>query len=159
MRKTIGLDVSPLRIGWAILDTDELTDHGTIIFESTEWVTPSMRFDEIEQLADKHEVQRVGMEAVFVGPNKLGSIRAAMALGQVEMAADCVWPNADQKVLTAAQWRRLAGVEGGGKEPVMEWAANVCSSFGVDVPKMQDAADAIAIAYATYRWFDENESA
>jgi len=59
-----------------------------------------------------------------------------------------------QKVLTASQWRKHAGIESSGKEPVMEWARAVCEEDGVDPPGMQDAADAIAIAYATFDWFD-----
>jgi len=154
MTTFLGLDVSPLRIGWAILDTDKLKAHGTIVFESSEWVTPARRFEAIEDTLAEYDVTHVGIEAVFVGPNKLGSIRAAMALGQVEMVCDCVWPNSVQKVLTASQWRKHAGIESSGKEPVMEWARAVCEEDGVDPPGMQDAADAIAIAYATFDWFD-----
>ena len=150
----LGLDVSPLRIGWAVIGENcLLEDHGTITFPPKEWVTPGMRAAAIEDALDERLIDRVGMEAVFVGPNKLGSIRAAMALGQVESICDYLWPDADQKILTAAQWRSHCGIEQGGKEPVMRWASDLCNDSDVGLPETQDAADAIAIAFATMRWF------
>lgn len=153
--RTLGLDVSPLRIGWAITgEADDLPKHGTIHFKSGDWVDPGMRFDAMENILECEEVDRIGLEAVFVGPNKLGSIRAAMALGQIEMVCSCMFPNARQKVLTAAQWRSLAGVVGSGKDGVMDWAHDYTEG---DTPADQDAADALAISVAAARWFDENE--
>jgi hypothetical protein len=150
----LGLDVSPLRIGWAVVDAGdddaEILDHGVIIFDSKEWVTPGMRSDKLEDLSEKHtSIDMIGLEAVFVGPNKLGSIRAAMALGQVESICDYLWPDAEQKILTATQWRAACGIAQGGKQGVMEWAVNACENDDVHPPENQDAADAIAIAWAT----------
>ena len=156
--KTLGLDVSPLRIGWAIVNDDLVVDHDTITFKQSEWVTPGMRSEALEDALDSIEdIHQIGLEAVFVGPNKLGSIRAAMALGQVESICDYLWPSADQKILTAAQWRSHCGITQGGKEPVMEWARSICKDSDADAPATQDAADAVAIAYATMRWFSEAE--
>ena len=150
---TLGLDVSPLRIGWAVYDNDALTDHGTITFNTNDWVTPGMRSDAIEDTLDKYTIDQVAAEAVFVGINKLGSIRAAMALGQVESICDYLWPEAPQKILTATQWRKLCDISQGGKKPVMDWALAKCDEHGLAKPDTQDAADAIAIAYAGYLWF------
>ena len=153
----VGLDVSPLRIGWSILhQTEGIQDKGTIHFHKDEWVTPGRRWEAMEERFEKwmnSDVHIVGLEAVFVGPNKLGSIRAAMALGQVEMIADNFWPDARQKILTAAQWRSLCGIEGGGKVPVMEWAVEFCADGGWDAPADQDEADALAIAHAAEQWW------
>ena len=151
---SLGLDVSPLRIGWGIIraegDDYFLIDHGVILFKEKEWVTPGMRADEVERIADKHpDIHKVGIEAVFVGPNKLGSIRAAYAVGQLEAICEAAWPDADQKILTATQWRSLCGIKQGGKDPVMEWAIGCCHDNGSVPPANQDAADAIAIAWAT----------
>lgn len=154
---SLGLDVSPLRIGWAVIhinnttdDGHELLDHGVIIFDKDEWVTPGLRADEMEKIADKHPtISHIGIEAVFVGPNKLGSIRAAYAVGQLEAICEAAWPDAEQKILTATQWRSACGIRQGGKEPVMEWALAYCKENDSDRPENQDAADAIAIAYAT----------
>ena len=151
---SLGLDVSPLRIGWGIIRAEEddyfLIDHGVILFKEKEWVTPGMRADEVERIADKHpDIHKVGIEAVFVGPNKLGSIRAAYAVGQLEAICEAAWPEADQKILTATQWRSLCGIKQGGKEPVMEWAVSCCRDNDSVPPANQDAADAIAIAWAT----------
>ena len=154
---TLGLDVSPLRIGWAIVTDDTCEDNGVITFPNDEWITPGMRAEAIEDKLENHKVDRIGLEAVFVGPNKLGSIRAAMALGQVESICDYLWPDASQRVLTAAQWRRLAGVPSGGKASVMEWAQARCRKHKAPQPVNQDAADAIAIAYAACEWFSANE--
>ena len=151
---SLGLDVSPLRIGWGNIRAEEddyfLIDHGVILFKEKEWVTPGMRADEVERIADKHpDIHKVGIEAVFVGPNKLGSIRAAYAVGQLEAICEAAWPEADQKILTATQWRSLCGIKQGGKEPVMEWAIGCCHDNDSVPPANQDAADAIAIAWAT----------
>jgi Holliday junction resolvasome RuvABC endonuclease subunit len=111
----------------------------------------------IEGLHEKYETEpkAIGLEAVFIGPNKLGSVRAAMALGQLESILDYEWPDAAQKVLTAAQWRKLCGIQQGGKQPVMEWALNFAGPHKSKLYKVadsQDTADAIAIAYATCQW-------
>lgn len=154
----LGLDVSPLRIGWAVItDTNELVNHGVIIFPSKEWVTPAMRADALEDALDSYTFDMIGAEAVFVGVNRLGSIRAAMALGQVESICDYLWPDANQKILTATQWRNLCGITQGGKAPVMEWATTYCHDHDSHTPENQDAADAIAIAHATVLWFDAND--
>lgn len=154
--KIIGLDVSPLRIGWAYYADNKLEDHGVILFDSDEWITPGMRAEAMEDTLAKYEgTNGVGMEAVFVGPNKLGSIRAAMALGQIESISDYLWPDAKQKVLTATQWRSACGIQQGGKQPVWEWATERTITDGVHAPENQDAADAIAIGHATCLWFDK----
>lgn len=144
----LGLDVSPLRIGWAVI-SDEFLDHGVIIFDKDEWVTPGMRSDALEDLSDKYpRIDIVALEAVFVGPNKIGSIRAAMALGQVESICDYLWPDANQKILTATQWRSACELPMSGKAGVKSWAIATCIEAGVHAPQNQDACDAIAIATA-----------
>lgn len=153
---TLGLDVSPLRIGWAVLNDTELTNHGTIFFNPKEWVTPGKRADAIEDAIADEKVTQIGAEAVFVGANRLGSIRAAMALGQVESICDYLWPDAPQKILTATQWRNLCDIQQGGKQPVMEWATRFCEDNDIHLPDNQDAADAIAIAFGAMRWFANN---
>lgn len=154
---TLGLDVSPLRIGWAVVTDNKITNHGTITFPNDEWITPGMRAEAIEDTLDAYKITRIGLEAVFVGPNKLGSIRAAMALGQVESICDYLWPDASQRILTAAQWRRLASIPQGGKQSVMEWAQAVCKKHKAGEITGQDAADAVAIALATDAWHEEND--
>ncbi|CAB4187317.1 hypothetical protein UFOVP1158_9 [uncultured Caudovirales phage] len=152
-RLAVGLDVSTLRIGWGIVTEDlEPVAHGAIFFKRGQWVTPGMRAETMEDALENFDVDLIGLEAVFVGINKLGSIRAAMALGQVESIADYLWPDSEQKVLTATQWRAACGIPQGGKEPVMEWAVNLCNKYEVGLPESQDAADAIGIAYATIVW-------
>ena len=156
--RTLGLDVSPLRIGWAVVTDDPGdTECGTITFKKDQWVTPGDRAEAIEDLLVDQSIKGIGLEAVFVGPNKLGSIRAAMALGQVESICDYLWPDARQKVLTASQWRSICGIEQGGKEPVMRWSTDHCANADRPLPDSQDAADAVAIAYAANQWFADND--
>jgi Holliday junction resolvasome RuvABC endonuclease subunit len=166
--KYLGFDVSPLRIGAALVDAGgkRITpiNTKTITFPKDAWVTPSMRADAIESLSefffpdeeDGADVKGIGLEAVFIGPNKLGSIRAAMALGQVEMACAFEWVIAKQKVMTATQWRSLCGISQGGKQPVMDWALDQCERMYAP-PEDQDSADALAIAYAAAKWFADND--
>lgn len=116
----------------------------------------------MEDLRERHKLDPsvIGLEAVFVGPNKLGSIRAAMALGQVESVCDYEWPEARQKVLTAAQWRKYCGIEQRGKAGVMEWARAYAILHGADHLSLdQDAADALAIAYAAMMWDSDDDAA
>jgi len=162
----LGLDVSPLRIGIAAVEyraeSMNFRFAETHTFPSNEWVQPSHRAEVIEAWNDKYEInpEVVGMEAVFIGPNKRGSILAAMALGQVEMICDNEWPDADQKVLTAAQWRKLCGIQQGGKQPVMDWALNFAGpnkDVIYKISESQDSADAIAIAYATAIWDNQDD--
>ena len=164
MTTYLGLDVSPLRIGAASIDTDgimwRLNRAETYKFNKDEWVSPAHRAEAIEHLHEKHNDKplAIGLEAVFIGPNKLGSIRAAMALGQIESICDYEWPDATQKILTAAQWRRYCGIKQGGKEPVMEWALNIVDDwYDGDLALDQDSADAIAIAYAVAMWDMEDD--
>lgn len=161
MTTYMGFDVSPLRIGAAAVENKlgeiSLRWAETFTFDSDEWIRPGDRADVIEAWGEKYEntPEVIGLEAVFIGPNKLGSIRAAMALGQVEMALDNEYPEAAQKILTAAQWRKYCGIQQGGKRPVMEWARAFAGENGAKLWKVadsQDTADAIAIAYATCKW-------
>ena len=155
MRQYLGLDVAPLRIGWAVVSENagviKPIAHGTHLFDKKEWIVPSMRAEAMEDLHDAHKIEPagIGMEAVYVGINKLGSIRAAMALGQIESICDYEWPDAEQKVLTATQWRKVCGIPQGGKPPVLAWA----EAYTGETIDSQDDADALAIAYATAMWF------
>lgn len=158
MKQYLGLDVSPLRIGAALWEANDsecaLLWSETHTFDPKDWITPGMRAEVIEALHERRECEPdlVAMEAVFVGPNKLGAIRAAMALGQVESICDYEWEDARQKILTATQWRSLCSIPQGGKTPVMGWATRAAQEHGVDAPADQDAADAICIAYAAWKW-------
>ena len=160
----MGFDISPLRIGVATVqrrsDKISLRWATTLRFDPDEWITPATRAEVIEGLHEKYETEpeAIGLEAVFIGPNKLGSVRAAMALGQLESILDYEWPDAAQKILTAAQWRKLCGIQQGGKQPVMDWAisfAGAHKSKLYKVDESQDTADAIAIAYATAEYFTQ----
>jgi Holliday junction resolvasome RuvABC endonuclease subunit len=162
-KQYLGIDASPLRIGAALITANGsefvLEWHETITLDDEKWITPADRADAFEDLQERRDMFRpdmIGMEAVFVGANRLGAVRAAMALGQIESICDYLWPDAKQKILTATQWRRLCGIQQGGKAPVMQWSSGVTKDHNMDAPEMQDAADAIAIAYATWKWDIEN---
>lgn len=162
-KQYLGIDASPLRIGAALITANdfmfELEWHDTIVLDDEKWITPADRADAFEDLQDRFngfKPDMIGMEAVFVGANRLGAVRAAMALGQIESICDYLWPDAKQKILTATQWRKLCGIQQGGKAPVLQWSTKVCEEHNLDAPEMQDAADAIAIAYATWKWDIEN---
>ncbi len=166
MTTYLGFDVSPLRIGAAAVEVtntyQSLRWAETYTFDKDEWVSPAHRAEAIEYFNEKYDntPEAIGLEAVFIGPNKLGSIRAAMALGQVESICDYEWPDVTQKVLTATQWRRYCGIEQGGKAPVMEWALDFASEEEATLWKIadsQDTADAIAIAYAVAMWDMEDD--
>jgi len=160
MKYALGLDVSPLRIGWAFVLIEGAlirpVAHGTHLFNKDIWVTPSMRAEVIEDLHELTKISPIiiGLEGVFVGPNKIGSIRAAMALGQIESICDYEWPEAEQKVLTPPQWRKYCDIPQGGKGPVLDWS----QEFVGELLDSQDTADAIAIAYAVSQWREQSSA-
>ena len=146
----VGLDVSERRIGYAIANYDT----GTIV-ETGVMHTPAgddlntrvQAWHSISHAANQTgDIELVLIEAPWSGPNRQGSIRGAMSVGNLAgIAASRLGRNVLIDTIQPAQWRALCGIPTRGKTPVMEWATQL---LGRRVT--QDEADATGIATAAH---------
>lgn len=146
----LGLDVSPRRIGWAVVNYDDAsyvkaaTSHTK---RDNDLTNRRDAFTEIARTADSlGDVCAVILEDAYAGPNQRGTINHALSVGNVEAFAIARWPTILVERINAPQWRRLCGLPARGKEPVSQWAANKTGHV-LD----QDASDAFAIAVAAHK--------
>lgn len=144
----LGLDVSPRRIGAALVDYET----GAAIRAETHHVSrhDDLRarrtvFKNIAQDAETNsDVCVVVLEDAYSGPNRRGSILHALAIGNVEAFAQNRWPDILVTRISPATWRSSIGIKEG-KDEVRRWAA---LRLGTNVD--QDSADALAIATTAY---------
>ena len=147
----VGLDASPLRIGYAI------SAGGTIVQASTFHVSRDaplaarrafyrMIRDEVRQLEERHgsDLRTIGIEAPFVGPNRQGSLNHARNIGQAEAWMFSSFPYAEQIIIQPASWRRVLGIAPKGKAAPWLYADTAWDG----VIGEQDTADAICIVDA-----------
>ena len=146
----VGLDVSERRIGYAVLEYDsgEPLETGTIHTPAgTDLHDRVNAWRRISAAANQTgDIQLVLIEAPWMGPNRQGSARHAMAVGNLAgIAAARLGPSILIDTIQPATWRRLCGLPTRGKQPVHQWA---CNRLGITVD--QDQADALGIATAAH---------
>jgi len=142
----LGLDVSPKRIGWALIDYD----NGHHLAHGVEHVNGDddlrarrIAFRDVTHTADaRGDVCAVFVEDAYVGASRRGTIIHAMSIGNVEAWAANRWPDQLVARIAPATWRSTLGLPTRGKEPVMAWASE---RVGV---VSQDEADALGVACA-----------
>ena len=146
----LGLDVSERRIGYALVDYDsgEAVETGTIHTPPGEDL--HARVDAWRRISiaanQTGDIQLVAIEAPWMGPNRQGSMRHAMAIGNLAgIAAARLGPTILIDTIQPADWRTTCGLPTKGKTPIHSWAVGV---LGVDVD--QDQADALGIATAAH---------
>lgn len=146
----IGLDVSELRTGFAIVEYDsgEPIETGTIHTPRGEDLharVDAWRY--ISHAANQTgDIQLVLIEAPWSGPNRQRNVQHAMAVGS--MAGICaarLGPTILIDTIQPAHWRRLYGVSTRGKADIKNKAEN---TLGIRVD--QDQADALGIATAAH---------
>ena len=147
----IGLDVSERRIGYAILnyDTGKCVETGVMRTPAGDDLNTRVQaWHSISHAANQTgDIELVLIEAPWSGPNRQGSIRGAMAVGNLAgIAASRLGRNVLVDTIQPTQWRALCGISTRGKEPVMQWATN---TLGRQVT--QDEADALGIATAAHQ--------
>lgn len=147
----LGLDVSERRIGYALVDYDsgEPVETGTIHTPPGEDL--HARVDAWRRISiaanQTGDIQLVAIEAPWMGPNRQGSMRHAMAIGNLAgIAAARLGETILIDTIQPADWRRACGLPTRGKQPIHSWA---CARLGVDID--QDQADALGIATAAHR--------
>ena len=150
----LGLDVSPLRIGYALIKQDEtVVESGTLhVPKGDDLRFRRAAWQKLTDIVHRHtrynaELMLVAVEDAHVGINKSYAIKAAVAIGHVEAFAIKSYPWIMVHRFQPAEWRKIAGIETRSKEVVMEWARNTYDSTLDD----QDEADALGIAVAGAR--------
>jgi Holliday junction resolvasome RuvABC endonuclease subunit len=141
----LGLDPSPLRLGWALARLEDGTPVacGRVSLSEPPGVRAALAAVEAVARWSRGEVALVYVEAPWHGHSRAGVIRAAETSGQVIQAASRRGPHAPIEWLQPAEWRRLAGLPGNAsKDAVMVKA----KELGWDPRANQDAADAALIA-------------
>lgn len=163
----LGLDPSPLRLGYALAEWDLGTPRwcGTLeIFKAD----AGWRERQIQQALGKinytltikypqFAIAAISVEAMFMGPSKGDSIDLADNAGIVCGLAASMWENTPIYRFRPAEWRKANGLKGNAtKQECYEHAKLV----GFDPPPIittkdklggQDAADAGLIGLAAYR--------
>jgi hypothetical protein len=147
----VGLDASPLRIGWAISVSRTVVDAGTFHTPPGGWLRDRRAFflelrDMIRRHEERHRIdlRTIGIEAPYVGPNRQGSLRHARNIGQAEAWMFSSFPYAEQLIVQPAAWRRAIGIAPKGKVAPRLYAE---TRWDEDVWE-QDTADAICIVDA-----------
>lgn len=145
MSVLLGLDVQLTRLGWATADLDTGAPRRCGAFpmgrepaqvrHALAGVQTNGRFD-VPDL--------VYVEGPYVGPNRMGSLRHAMVIGQVVQACDRRWPYAPVVVIPISDWKRACDLPGNASKAAV-FASALMLGFH---PEDQDAADAACIAYA-----------
>lgn len=146
----IGLDVSERRIGYAVVEYDSGKCITTGVMHTPagdDLNTRVQAWHSISHAANQTgDIELVLIEAPWSGPNRQGSIRGAMAVGNLAgIAATRLGRTVLIDTIQPTQWRALCGISTRGKEPVMTWATQV---LGRNVT--QDEADALGIATAAH---------
>lgn len=156
----VGVDASPLRVGWAIMLGPRLVDCGTWFVERDEPIASRKRLwrdlrDNLRSVErDAHrDVHTISIEAPYVGPNRQGTLNHARNIGQQEAFAYTSFPYAEQRLVQPAEWRRILALPPRGKIAPMDYAISILRRDGHadydDGYLDQDTADAICIADAT----------
>jgi len=146
----IGIDCSERRIGFAILEYDSgvcITTGVMFTPAGDDLNTRVQAWHTISHTANQTgDIELVLIEAPWSGPNRQGSIRGAMSVGNIAgIAASSLGRSVLVDTIQPTQWRSLCGISTRGKQPVAEWANNV---LGRAVT--QDEADALGIATAAH---------
>ena len=147
----VGLDASPLRIGYAISVGRTIVQASTFHVSRDAPLAARRGFyrmirDEVRQLEERHasDLRTIGIEAPYVGPNRQGSLNHARNIGQAEAWMFSSFPYAEQIVVQPAAWRRAIGIAPKGKAAPWLYADTAWDG----VIGEQDTADAICIVDA-----------
>lgn len=152
----VGVDASPRRIGWAVAYGRRIVAADTWHVDATDDIRSrkdAWRYirDVIRDAERKHatDLRMIGIEDVFIGPNRKGSLDMARTVGHVEAFAFASFPYAPMQRVRAATWRKLLGLPQRGKTASLQYARDVLDPTGLwDRLDDQDTADAICIAVA-----------
>lgn len=167
----LGLDVSPRRMGWGLVDlvTGEPVACGCEAIDLPQhgWSQRQV-CQALWDISQRHffypgnaELQAVYIEmpALPPGSGTKGAFNAGRAVQAVSDEVGSLWPWAPVEYLQPAEWRKLAGLKGNAsKQDVWEHVFLEIGPRHLDMGSIseQDACDAICIAVAGQRRNGEN---
>lgn len=159
-RIIVGIDASPLRVGYAIRAGDDLVAYDTIRIprdtalaaRREAWLDLRDTIRTIEN-AEDIDVTAIGIEAPYIGPNRQGSLNHARQVGQQEAFAFASFPYAEQHLVQPQAWRSALGIAPRGKTAPYEYATRLAHDEGID----QDTADAICIVTALHLMLQDSD--
>jgi Holliday junction resolvasome RuvABC endonuclease subunit len=143
----LGLDPSPLRLGWAFARISDARPGvcGMYPLLDKKRIVP---LEEVVRIAIMNlpvvgEVSLIGVEEMYVGPNKKQALALEYTAGQVAQAASRVWPEARVIRIPIRRWK----VSFAGLKLTADKDEQVAKAieFGF-IPPNHDAADAALIA-------------
>lgn len=145
----LGVDASPRRIGWALIDYEvgDLVDAG--VEKTLAGDDLRNRRIAVRRIAstarNRGDVFAVFVEDAYAGPNRRGTIDHATTVGNVEAFMLERWPRILVARIAPSSWRSLLGIARTGKAGPLEYAE-------AREPErrflFQDEADALCIAVA-----------
>ena len=170
MSLAIGLDVSELRMGWAVVDYDtqeplalgveNLRERdGGYAEEQVLRAMDHLKAYVVGRLPVSHgEVYVIGIEDVYMGPSIKGTIRQAGIVGMATMAARVVFGPVQLWPIPNGTWLNPLGITPASrksddiKAATMAWACDRMNRVHCDGTNDeqigQDAADALGVATA-----------
>lgn len=152
----LGLDVSPLRLGWGLVLLDDgsyhASGHSDINLSHHEW-HPERVADAVDAIVHATrggQVSVVGVELPWIRFPK-NAFMAGRAVQAAVGAARRRFREAAVYELQPGEWRKLAGLPNTGKEPVALAAAALRPGALYPGDMSQDEADGVMIAVAAQR--------
>jgi Holliday junction resolvasome RuvABC endonuclease subunit len=150
-------------MGWAAVSYDDQTPLAlgveSLVERDGGWlenqVFRAMR--DINKHIPAGEVVVVGIEDVYLGPNKMGSLRHAGVVGMAQLAVRVVFGDVTIWPIPAGKWRKAIGLKPASrkradvKAATMYWADSHLCGGGLEhlaENLTEDAADALGVATA-----------
>ena len=151
--RILGIDPGLATTGWAVVDFDdnskpEIVDYGCILTEKGLSVHRRLKeiYDDTLEILSTHEPEYAGIETLLFCNNAKTGIVVGEARGVILLALE--ESNVLIKEFTPLQVKN--SITGYGKANKMQIQENVKLLYGLEeLPKPDDAADALAIAMAT----------
>ncbi len=150
----IGIDPGYALVGWAIVDFEDnqdikLCDYGVITTDKGN--TPENRLSEIykdmKDIIEKYSPEIAGLETLLFLRNVTTAMKVSEARGVIILSLnDC-----GIKILNITPLQVKSSISGYGRASKTQIQENVKIICGLDeIPKPDDAADAIAVAIAAH---------
>lgn len=177
MSLAIGLDVSELRMGWAVVDYDTQTPLALGVEDLREkdggWpedqvirAVRAVRERVVSLGREKEDVWVVGIESAYHGPNISRTIAHAGVVGMATATAQVTFgQHVTCYPLGADEWRATCGISNAGKREdkkaaCLEWASSrIVWILPRGARLTEDMADALGIATACALMTERREAA
>ena len=140
--RVLGLDPGSNRLGYAVVEREELLCKGIIKLEGKLEERAGKIFEEIIKLVEKFEIKEAALEEIFLGRSTASLIKLAHARGALLAALGVK----NVEVFEYHPSRIKKSITGNGAATKSQVIWMVKNIFGIH-RVTQDEADAIAVAY------------